>query len=184
MYRMLVLALALCTWATAQDGGAVQTSEKTDAKTEATAKTKAMTKVEVKGFSFEYRVEGENLEAQVSFKTTGWVSVGFNPTRKMQDGNFIIGYAADGRSVVQDHFGVRAVKHQADEEIGGKNDIVEAKCEEKDGVTTLWFVIPLNSGDSRDVVLEKGGKATVILAAGKKDKFTKHSWLGKTTITL
>jgi len=150
-----------------------------------TSATPAKRVAEAKGFKLEYYVDGANLVGTLSYATTGWVGVGINPTKKMADADFIIGYAGEGTEVVQDHFGAGTVKHKPDEELGGKNTIVKAECVEKDGVTTLWFTIPLNSGDSKDVVLEKGKEYPVIFGAGRKDDTTsKHSAVAKATINL
>ena len=150
------------------------------------AAASASQKVEVKGFTFQWAVEGENLRASLAFKTSGWVAVGFNPTRKMKDANFIIGYAGpDGASVVDDEFGDGTVSHSADTALGGSYDIVESSCSETDGVTTMKFVIPLADSDAKDVKLEAGKEITVIFGAGKKDNLTsKHSTVAKTTIKL
>ena len=139
--------------------------------------------VTVKKFTFSYLVSDENLKVKVSYPTTGWISVGFNPIRKMKGGNFIVGYAAKGEAVVGDHFGDSPYSHKADTLQEGKNDIIESDCTEEKKITTLSFTIPLNSGDDKDVVLEKGKEAVIILAAGKKDSFkTKHFTLAKTKI--
>jgi hypothetical protein len=151
---------------------AVAASEATNQKSTVDAHTSASpqpVKTEKGGFVVFHAVMGDNLLAQVSYKTSGWVAIGFKPEKKMKGANIIIGYAADGKSIVADHYGTKPHDHEGDSAIGGKNTINESKCREKDGVTTLWISIPLDSGDSRDVVLKKGEKVKIILAAGKKD---------------
>lgn len=157
----------------------IATSEKgtsmdsVDGQTSASPKT---TKTEKKGFTVFYAIEGKNLLAQVSYKTSGWIAIGFKPTKKMKDANIIIGYVADGKSVVEDHFGTKIVSHENDAEIGGKKSINKSNCWEKEGTTSLWISIPLDSKDKKDVVLKKGEKMEVIVAAGKNDNVkTKHS---------
>ncbi len=177
--RKLLIAVALSAATVAAQEEAAQAP---DAET---AATPARSVAEAKGFRLEYQVDGDNLVGTLSYQTTGWVAVGINPTKKMAGADFIIGYAADGKGVVMDHFGVGTVKHKPDEEVGGRNTIVKAECSEKDGVTTLWFTIPLNSGDSTDVVLEKGKEYPVIFGAGKRDNTTsKHNAVAKASIKL
>jgi hypothetical protein len=155
------------------------------AKTKPAAAEEEFKTVTVKKFVFSYLVSGENLKVKVSCPTSGWVSVGFNPTEKMKDANYIIGYSAKGTAFVDDQFGNSPYGHKSDTELGGKNDIVESACTEENGITTLTFTIPLNSGDVKDRVLEKGKEAIVIFGAGKKDDFKKkHFTRAKTTITL
>lgn len=141
------------------------------------------TTVTAKKFSFSYRTDEGNLVAKVSCPTKGWVAVGFNPSKKMKGANFIIGCYDNGKQIVADHFGISAVRHKADTLLGGKNDIVESSCTEKNDITTLSFTIPLDSGDEKDCKLIPGEKTKVIFAAGKKDNFkSKHFTIAKTTV--
>jgi hypothetical protein len=142
-----------------------------DGATGATSKVKITSSVAVKDFVFEYRIDGGNLVGKLTYPTTGWVAVGFKPTKKMQGANIIIGSADGKESTVADHFGTGPVSHKPDDQIGGSNNLIEASCSESDGVTTMWFTIPLDSGDEKDVKLVKGETIKVIFAAGKKDGF-------------
>lgn len=137
-------------------------------------------------FSLSWTIEGRELVMTVSAGTTGWVAVGFNPTRMMRDANIIIGAVLpDGTVVVEDHFGTGLTSHRKDTEIGGTSDVRVISGEEKDGTTTITFAIPLNSGDSRDVPLAAGEKVTVILASAQRDGFTvKHNKRTKAEIGL
>jgi hypothetical protein len=155
-----------------------------DAKSGASKKI-PMKKIEAKKFVFHYRIFDGQLTAKLAYPTKGWVAVGFKPSKKMKDANIIIGYAKGDVSEVEDHFGIKATKHKADTEIGGKNSIVKGGCKEKDGVTVMWFVIPTDSGDDKDVVLKEGEELKVIFAAGKKDGFGfKHAKVAGLKITL
>jgi hypothetical protein len=141
--------------------------------------------IQVKDFTFVYKVDGPNLVASVSCPTSGWVAVGFNPSKIMKDANLIMGYADPEGPVIVDQFGSDTYKHQPDTSIGGRNDIIDANCVEENGMTTLSFTIPLSSGDSKDVVLQKNSKTKVIFAAGKeKDLKKKHYKTARTEIIL
>jgi hypothetical protein len=136
-------------------------------------------------FVFSYKIDGPDLVAEVSYPGAGWVAVGFNPTSMMKGANFIIGALVDGKSVVSDEFGDTKYSHKPDTALGGKNSIIKSKCWVDKGVLTVSFTIPLNSGDDKDVVLEKGKKVKLIFAEGKKPDFRSiHSVIGKTTIML
>lgn len=140
------------------------------------------------GVNVQWMVEGDTLHIQVTAKTTGWVAVGFDPSNMMQDANILIGYVADGKAFVRDDYGVGKVKHGPDTENGGTEDVSDISGSEEDGVTTLSYTIPLNSGDSKDKPLEAGKKYKVIVATGPdgKDDFgTYHtSNRGSVEITL
>ena len=139
--------------------------------------------VAVKDFILDYKVKDDVLVAKVSYPTKGWVAIGFNPSKKMKDANFIIGCNKEGEEIVGDHFGVSPIGHKADTLIGGQSNLIEYSCTEKEGTTTLSFTIPLNSGDEKDGEIKKGKGNKVIFAAGKKDDLkTKHSVLAKMTV--
>ncbi len=143
------------------------------------------TVVQVKKFQFSYKVEADRLVCRVSYPTDGWVAVGFNPVKMMLGANFILGCVSAGKPTVSDEFGASETSHSPDTANGGKYDVSEADIITDKGTTTMSFSIPLNSGDVKDAVLEKGKPIKVIFAAGKKpDLKTGHNALGKTTITL
>jgi hypothetical protein len=136
-------------------------------------------------FVFLYKVDGPNLVAKVSYPTMGWVAVGFNPVKMMLGANFILGTIVDGKAAVSDEFGDSKYSHVPDSTQGGKNDLVTSDVVLDKGMMIMSFTIPLNSGDTKDAVLEKGRKITVLFAAGKKPGLkAKHSDIEKTTITL
>lgn len=136
---------------------------------------------------FRWKIEGENLKVEVTAPTTGWVAVGFDPSRAMKDADFIFGFMKDGELSILDHFGNGAFSHKADTELGGTDDIISASGKEADGSTTLEFAIPLNSGDEYDVVLGTEQQHTVLFAYGPDgaDNFSKkHTFRTKVSLQL
>jgi hypothetical protein len=145
----------------------------------------AFTTINEGKFVFSYKVEGENFVGRISYPTAGWVAVGFNPASMMKGANFIIGALIDGKTIISDEYGDTKYSHKPDTALGGTYSIIDGVCTTEKGVLTMSFTIPLNSGDDKDVVLEKGKPIKVIFAAGKKpDIRSIHSALGKTTIVL
>ena len=51
-------------------------------------------------FSFTYKIDGTNLAGTLTYPTIGWVAVGFNPTRVMNNATIIIGAEVDGKASV------------------------------------------------------------------------------------
>ena len=121
---------------------------------------------EVRGMTFSWKVDGENLHVKLTGKTTGWVGIGFNPTEGMKDANYILGYVKNGKVEFSDDYGNSAINHKSDEELGGTNDITVVGGEEKGRETTVEFSIPLDSGDQYDSVLDPEGTTVVLLAFG------------------
>lgn len=136
--------------------------------------------------TFSWSIDGDNLAAKVSGPTTGWVSVGFNPTKKMKDADIIIGYVKNGKVKITDEYGTGATQHKSDKKIGGTDNVTVVGGTEEGNVTTIEFIIPLNSGDEKDTVLDPTANTPVILAYGPdKDSFRlKHPKTYKMTINL
>jgi hypothetical protein len=137
---------------------------------------------ESNGIKLSIVFNGDNAEITVGAAVRGWVAVGFDPSSQMKDANFLIGYVKDGKAVARDDFGVSAISHQEDAKIGGKNDLISFSGTESNGYTTMTFVIPRNSGDSKDHPLGPGTHS-VILGASNSDSFTGlHNKIGKVSV--
>lgn len=130
----------------------------------------------VDGILFAWKVDGENLNVKLSAKTTGWVGIGFNPTDQMQGADYVLGYVKKGKVSLRDDYGDSKRAHKSDEKLGGTSDVTMIGGEEKGGMTTVEFTIPLNSGDKYDSVIDPAAETVVLLAyGGKRDSFTsKH----------
>lgn len=128
--------------------------------------------------TFSWCTNGTTMDVKLRAPATGWLAVGFNPTRAMKDANIIIGYVKDGKAYVEDHFGTGWVSHDEDVKLGGRSDVTNVFGTEADGHTELAFTIPLNSGDPRDVVLDPAGATTVLLAynVSQDNTRSKHSY--------
>ncbi len=134
--------------------------------------------IKLKTMSFAWSIAGENLNVKLSAKTKSWVGIGFNPTDKMKGANYILGYVKRGKAKFQDGFGVRPLEHIKDELVNGTKNISNESGTEENGVTTVQFTIPLDTGEKADGKIETGKMITVLLAYGnKRDNFTsKHKY--------
>lgn len=130
--------------------------------------------VGVKDFVFQWKIDGENIDIILSAPTTGWIAVGFDPSRMMKDADILIGYVENYEVFMRDDFGSGYTKHKVDTDFGGTDDITITGGSEIDGKTTLEFSIPLNSRDSNDRILEQGEEYKLIFAYGKKDDFVSY----------
>ena len=117
---------------------------------------------------------------------TGYVSIGFDPVRRMEGANFIIGYVEDGVGYFRDDFGTEPTVHMADVDRGGMDHIVSSAGGEWVDRTILEFMIPLDSSDESDKPLTPGNTYTVLLAYHDlQDGFTtRHSRRGSGEIRL
>jgi hypothetical protein len=125
------------------------------------------TKVEADDFELQWKVDGDLVHFRLSAPTTGWVSVGFDPSQRMKDANYIIGYVDASGAKARDDFGMTTTSHAPDEGTEGSGShVTGVEGSEANGRTELRFTIPLDSGDSRDSVLVPGQKHTILLAYG------------------
>ncbi len=142
------------------------------------------------GVNFQYRVtpDGMNLECIVTAPTTGWVAVGFNPTFIMRDANIIIAYVDEHSQVmIRDDWGTGNNSHESDLVLGGTDDVTLLGGFEADGITTIHFFIPLDSGDVYDQPLAIGQSYPIILARGsngEKNFTSVHAQAGTSEITI
>lgn len=141
---------------------------------------------EDKNMSFAWKVDGENLLVKMSAKTEGWVGIGFNPTEKMKDANFVLGYVKKGKAKIVDEYGTSKTAHKNDEKLGGTTDAVLVAGTEEGGVTTIEFSMPLKTDDSNDQNLDVDGNTVVLLAYGTgRDSFkSKHKYRGTFNVNL
>lgn len=129
---------------------------------------------EKNGFGFSLVVAGDKAEITMSYKTAGWVAVGFNPVQAMKGADFIIAYVKDGKAYARDDYGPTPVSHASDLKAGGTDDVTLIDWSEAEGMTTVRFSIPRLAAHHTDSSLGQG-KHRVIMAAGPKDDFSsKH----------
>lgn len=134
--------------------------------------------LEDKDMTFSWTVETDKIHVKLSAKTTGWVGIGFDPEKAMQGANIIIGAVKKGKFKVEDHYGDKKRGHSSDKKLGGKDDVLNASGSEADGMTTISFSIPLNTGDKYDKPISADGFTKIMLAyGGGKDSFrTRHPY--------
>ena len=128
--------------------------------------------LKAKNMQFSWTIEGDQIHVRLSAKTTGWVSIGFDPEKAMLGANIIIGTVKEGKFKIGDHYADRKRGHSSDEKLGGKNDVLTPSGSEEDGVTTISFTLPLDTGDKYDKPINPAGISRIMFAYGAgKDSF-------------
>ncbi|WP_051309725.1 DOMON domain-containing protein [Desulfogranum japonicum] len=142
--------------------------------------------LDIEKMHFSWSVNGDQLAVKISAPTTGWVAIGFNPTDKMKDADIVIGYVKDGKVKIEDDFGMAATLHKSDTKIGGSENVTVVGGSEENGITTLEFTLPLNSGDDKDTVIDPAADTVVIVGyGGDRDSFRmKHVFRETLTVNL
>lgn len=115
----------------------------------------------------------EYLYMAMRGKTTGWISIGFNPTVSMDDADIILGgvQGNSGNDVyIYDMYSIGAFgPHPPDTELGGYFDIDEYAASEESAYTNVEFSRKLDTGDEYDSTLEKGESAKVLWSLSYQD---------------
>ncbi len=142
-----------------------------------TVTTQGVKHVSVDGFTLDYQVEGPLVHMKVSYKTTGWVGVGFGKQPVMDGAHIIIGYISHGKAVVQDDLG-EGHYHASEQQFGGKSSLTDVSGTLVNGVTTLEWTMPLRTGNPKDIVLVPGQPVSVIFAHGGMDAKNLTSYHG------
>jgi hypothetical protein len=141
-----------------------------------------------KTMAFSWKLsEPDSVEFTIHAATTGWISIGFNPSSRMRDASYVIGYVKGGEGFIRDDFGTGSTSHTADTGLGGTNDVRLISGKEENGTTTLVFTIPLDSGDRYDTILTRGATVRVLMARGadNADSFTSgHREVGSASFVL
>jgi len=126
------------------------------------------------GMTFEWRVEGRFLHGRMRAPTTGWVTVGFNQEDQLAGTKLIMGYVADGEVVVEEHI-ADPPNHLPKTQLGGHHAISEVSGSEREGSTTIEFLVELDSGDPVDITLRPGARYYVTMAWSHEDDLYHHS---------
>ncbi|WP_022669221.1 DOMON domain-containing protein [Desulfospira joergensenii] len=134
--------------------------------------------LKINEMDFSWNLNETTMDIRISAETTGWVGIGFNPEESMLGANIIIGYVKKGKARIEDHYGIRKRAHAPDEKQDGTSNITNPEGSEENGITTLSFTIPLNSGDQYDPPVKTDGPNVMIFAHGeKRDSLrTRHSF--------
>lgn len=123
----------------------------------------------IEDFILEWERDGDVIAVTMSAPTTGWIAVGFEPSSAMKDADIVIGYVEAGEVFLRDDWGDGYISHRADEDLGGSSNVTMIEGFEENGVTTISFSIPENSGDRYDIDLSEIVARKVIVAYGPQD---------------
>lgn len=136
--------------------------------------------LEAKDMTVSWSIDKDQIHVRLTAKTTGWVSIGFDPESAMRGADIIIGAVKNGKVEIQDHYGVRSRAHSQDEKLGGENNVLNPAGEEVDGVTTIRFSRALGSTDKWDNPIVPEGTSRIMVAYGSgSDSFNSgHRYRG------
>ena len=137
-------------------------------------------------FTVYWLIEGGNITMAISGKTTGWVTIGFDPSSAMKDADMVFGWVSGGTPDTSDQYSVGTFgPHSPDTSLGGTDDIIDYSGTEAGGVTTMEFKRKLDTGDTYDNIIPSTGTMNIIWALGATDTITvKHVQKGSGTLDM
>lgn len=113
---------------------------------------------------------GDTIRMAMQADNQGWVAVGFQPGRRMKDADMVFGMMTGGNAVVQDHYSTGDFgPHTVDVQQGGTDDVLLYGGARTASTTTFEFERKLDTGDARDVALQRGVQMQIIWAYGSSD---------------
>jgi hypothetical protein len=123
------------------------------------------------GMTVSWTVEDDEVRLAARSPGRGWIAVGWGGEGPIMLGfDIAIGYVDSAGSHVQDNYANDAAGHVADTELGGKNDLLEAKAAESADGTVMEVRRKLDTGDQYDHPFT-AGVTPVILAFSDADDF-------------
>lgn len=126
------------------------------------------------------------LYMAIQGQTSGWISIGFEPTNVMKDADMVFGWISNSTPTILDLYSTGAFgPHPPDIELGGKDDLIEKSGTESNGITYIEFKRKLNTGDKYDKVFTRGQNIEIIWGIGSSDSLNSpHDSRGSGNITL
>lgn len=176
MKRYLLVALFISVSLVLFAGGGAET-EPVAPPSDLSSPADAVTSASFGNAALFWEVKGDEIIFTLQGKTTGWVAVGFDPSRAMLDAQYILAFVKDGVVMIRDDYGNGMFTHAPDTSAGGVDNVRLISGKETDEWTEVVFAIPRNSGDPYDVPLTSERDHTVIIAygpSGRDDFSSKH----------
>ncbi|MBN1390759.1 MAG: hypothetical protein JXA22_08980 [Candidatus Thermoplasmatota archaeon] len=132
-----------------------------------------MTKFDIDRFELHWRINGSVVYVGMRAETTGYISIGIDPTEMMKDADMIFGGFSTGSSYAEDHYATGTTgPHLRDEDLGGTFDLLAYNATEDSGWTTFEFKRNLTTPDTYDRTIPSDGEVTLIWAVGPTDDVT------------
>jgi hypothetical protein len=131
-----------------------------------------------------WSISGDEFYLAMKGETSGWVSIGIEPSVEMFEADMIFGYVSGNSVTVIDAYSIGFTgPHPPDTEQGGTNDILSYAGSEGNGITTIEVKRKLSTGDKYDKDIPKNGNVKIIWGIANSDEDSrKHSRKGSGTL--
>jgi len=133
-----------------------------------------------------WRNDDKDIYMALEGRTDGYVAIGFEPTQEMKDADMVMGWVSGDNVTVLDLFSTGNYgPHPPDEELGGRNDILEFGGSESNNVTLIEFKRMMDTGDQFDKSFKPGQTVNIIWSMSSSDSLAvRHRERGEAMISL
>ncbi len=137
-------------------------------------------------YKVHWRNNADELLMGLEGRTEGFVAIGFEPVQAMMGADMIMGWVSGGKATVLDLNSTGTYgPHPPDEDLGGRDDILEFGGNESDGWTVIEFKRKMNTQDPFDKSFQPGQMVSIIWSMSSSDSLApRHDVRGALAITL
>mgnify|MGYP001815508487 CR=1 FL=1 len=131
--------------------------------------------IEVERMKISWEHQNDRVVFTASAPDDGWVALGFNTKNNIVGSNLIMVGVEGSKTTAEDFYVVGAGNPKPVATLGSKSQIEHVTGEDKNGITTISFTIPIKAFDKYHQDLSKGRKLWLICAYSMEDEFDHHS---------
>jgi len=133
-----------------------------------------------------WKNDAEYLYMALAGLTNGFVAIGFEPTQAMKDADMVMGWVSNGNATVLDLYSTGVYgPHPPDEDLGGRDDILEFGGAESNNRTVIEFKRRMDTGDRFDKAFQPEQTVNIIWSMSATDSLeVRHNIRGVSMIDL
>jgi len=120
---------------------------------------------------------GENISFTLEAPTTGWITIGFNETDKINGSYLIMTRMNNGKAEVEEFKTLAPGNYKLIASLGEKSMILTSEGLEKDGKTNISFKVKVTSDNGLQKDLSQGGEYCMHMAYSREKDFQHHSMM-------
>lgn len=136
-------------------------------------------------YAVHWRNDADELLMALEGRTAGFVAIGFEPVQAMMGADMIMGWVSDGEATVLDLNSTGTYgPHPPDEDLGGRDNILEFGGNESSGWTVIEFKRKMDTQDPFDKSFLPGQTVNIIWSMSSSDSLApRHNVRGASSLT-
>ncbi|TAI46894.1 DOMON domain-containing protein [Flagellimonas allohymeniacidonis] len=131
--------------------------------------------IQVERMRISWEYQNDRVRFTASAPDDGWVALGFNGKNNIVGSNLIMVGVQGSKTTAEDFYVVSAGNPKPVATLGSKSQIEDITGEDKNGITTISFTLPIKAIDEYHKDLSAGKKLWLICAYSMEDDFDHHS---------